>query len=99
MANTGNLREFLDSHRAEGVWTHTALNGGKYFIPDDDLPRFYELYTESILDQEKQYLTEKCTEIGPLRIDFDFIYEREIQTHQHTREQTNVILRCIHERD
>jgi P4 family phage/plasmid primase-like protien len=88
MANTGNLREFLDSHRADGVWTHTALNGGKYFIPDDDLPRFYELYTESILDQEKQYLTEKCTEIGPLRIDFDFIYEREIQTHQHTREQT-----------
>ena len=87
MANHGSLREFLETHRAEGVWTHTALNGGKYFIPDDDLPRFYELYAESILDQEKQYLTEKCTDIGPLRIDFDFIYERDITTHQHTRDQ------------
>lgn len=82
-----SLRDFLDAHRADGLWTHTALNGGKYFIPDDDIPRFYELYTESILDQEKQYLTEKCTDIGPLRIDFDFIYEREVTTHQHTREQ------------
>jgi len=81
------LREFLDANRSEGVWTHTALNGGKFFIPDDKLDQFYALYTESILDQEKQYLTEKCTEIGPLRVDFDFIYETSIKTHQHTRDQ------------
>jgi len=87
MENRGSLREFLDSHPAQGVWTHTALNGGKYFIPDEELPKFYSLYTESILDQEKQYLTEKCTEIGPLRVDFDFIYDTSVTKHQHTREQ------------
>jgi P4 family phage/plasmid primase-like protien len=39
------------------------------------------------MDQEKQYLVEKSTEIGPLRIDFDFIYERSHDKHLHTREQ------------
>lgn len=88
MDNKGTLREFLDANRSEGVWTHTALNGGKFFIPDEKLDQFYALYTESILDQEKQYLTEKCTEIGPLRVDFDFIYtDMNIKAHQHTREQ------------
>jgi P4 family phage/plasmid primase-like protien len=87
MAQKGNLREFLEAHKADRVWTHTSLNGGKYFIPQDDLNRFYDLYVESILDQEKQYLVEKTTDIGPLRIDFDFIYSREVTSHQHTRDQ------------
>jgi len=51
------------------------------------MPKFYELYVESIMDQEKQYLVEKSSEIGPLRIDFDFIYERSHDKHLHTREQ------------
>jgi P4 family phage/plasmid primase-like protien len=88
MAQKGNLREFLDNHKADTLWTHTSLAGGKYFIPQDDMGKFYDLYVESILDQEKQYLVEKTTDIGPLRIDFDFIYSMEIKTHQHTRDQT-----------
>jgi len=89
MANKGSLREFLDNHQTDGVWTHTSLAGGKYFIGEDDIPKFYELYVESIMDQEKQYLVEKSTEIGPLRIDFDFIYERSHDKHLHTREQVS----------
>jgi P4 family phage/plasmid primase-like protien len=88
MAQKGNLREFLDNHKADTLWTHTSLAGGKYFIPQENMGKFYDLYVESILDQEKQYLVEKTTEIGPLRIDFDFIYGREIESHQHTRDQT-----------
>jgi len=88
MAQKGNLREFLDNHKADTLWTHTSLAGGKYFIPQENMGKFYDLYVESILDQEKQYLVEKTSEIGPLRIDFDFIYSREIETHQHTRDQT-----------
>jgi len=88
MAQKGNLREFLDNHKADTLWTHTSLAGGKYFIPHENMGKFYDLYVESILDQEKQYLVEKTTEIGPLRIDFDFIYSREIESHQHTRDQT-----------
>lgn len=87
MASKGSLREFLENHQSDGSWTHTSLAGGKYFIGEDDIPKFYELYVESIMDQEKQYLVEKSTEIGPLRIDFDFIYERSHDKHLHTREQ------------
>ena len=87
MASKGSLREFLENHQSDGSWTHTSLAGGKYFIGEDDIPKFYELYVESIVDQEKQYLVEKSTEIGPLRIDFDFIYSRDVDKHLHTREQ------------
>lgn len=87
MAQFMNLQQFLDNHKADGVWTHTSLKGGKYFIPDEHKDQFYELYVESIRDQEKQYLTEKSTDIGPLRVDFDFIYGNDVSKHLHTREQ------------
>lgn len=87
MAHFIGLQQFLDNHKADGVWTHTSLKGGKYFIPDEHKDQFYELYVESIRDQEKQYLTEKSTDIGPLRVDFDFIYGNDVTKHLHTREQ------------
>jgi P4 family phage/plasmid primase-like protien len=89
MSGKGSLRDFLDSHKAEGVWTHGSLGGikGSYFIPEDDLETFYNLYSEQILDGEKVHLTEKRTNIGPLCVDFDFIYDKEIKTHKHTRAQ------------
>ena len=94
MAGKGSLREFLENHQSDGVWTHTSLAGGKYFIGEDDIPKFYELYVESIVDQEKQYLVEKSTEIGPLRIDFDFVYSREVDKHLHTRDQVCSFVRA-----
>uniref|UniRef100_A0A6C0JYF9 SF3 helicase domain-containing protein n=1 Tax=viral metagenome TaxID=1070528 RepID=A0A6C0JYF9_9ZZZZ len=87
MAQGMTLQKFLDNHKADGVWTHTSLKGGKYFIPDDHKDQFYELYVESIRDQEKQYIVEKSSEIGPLRVDFDFIYGTDITKHMHTRMQ------------
>ena len=82
-----SLRDFLAANKSDSVFTHTGLKGGKYFIKDEDLPRFYDLYAESILDGDHQYLVEKNTRIGSLRVDFDFIYKPDITTHQHTREQ------------
>ena len=83
-----NFDEFLQLTKSEGAFTHTSLNGGKYFIREEDMSKFYDLYYESVfLDQNKHYLVEKNTPIGCLRVDFDFIYEPEIKTHQHTQEQ------------
>jgi hypothetical protein len=93
MARKGPLHDFLESHKTDGVWTHTSLIGGKYFIGEDDLKTFYELYSESILDQEKQFLTEKNTDIGPPRVDFDFIYEKDVVKHLHTHAQVKTF--CI----
>ena len=86
--DTKNIDDFLQATKSEGAFTHTSLNGGKYFIKEEDMSRFYDLYYESVfLDQNKHYLVEKNTHIGALRVDFDFIYESDIKTHQHTQEQ------------
>jgi len=86
--DTKNIDDFLQASKSEGAFTHTSLNGGKYFIKEEDMSKFYDLYYESVfLDQNKHYLVEKNTHIGALRVDFDFIYESDIKTHQHTQEQ------------
>ena len=87
MSQNINLQQFLDNHKADGLYTHTSLKGGKYFIPDEHKGQFYDLYVEEIINQEKQYLIEKSSDIGPLRLDFDFIYGNDVQKHLHTREQ------------
>ena len=87
------LREFLDTHKTDGLATHTSMNGGKYFIGEDDLTRFYDLYTESILDGEKQFITEINTPIGASRVDIDFIYEKGVEKHLHTQDQIQVFYR------
>ena len=87
MSDHLSLQQFLENHKADGLWTHTSLKGGKYFIPDEHKDQFYALYVEEIINQEKQFLTEKTSDIGPLRVDFDFIYGNEVTKHLHTREQ------------
>lgn len=83
------LKLFLDGKKADTNYTHTSQTGGKYFIGEDELTNFYELYADAIIDQEKLYLTEKPSEsgLGCLRLDFDFIYDRNVTKHLHTQQQ------------
>ena len=99
MTDIKTLHEFLNNpaRQASGSnWTHTSLIGGKsggtgrYFITEDDRPRFYELYIDTMeVLGDRLYLTERSSDIGPLRIDFDFIYDEstQVKKHLHTREQ------------
>lgn len=87
MESKRRLQQFLDNHRGDGVISHTSMDKGKYFIPEDEMGEFYDLYVEAIKDDARLYLTEKPREIGPLRIDFDFIYEQKTEKHLHTQEQ------------
>jgi P4 family phage/plasmid primase-like protien len=99
MAEIKSLHEFLNNpaRQASGSnWTHTSLIGGKsggtgrYFITEDDRPRFYELYIDTMeVLGDRLYLTERSSDIGPLRIDFDFIYDEstQVKKHLHTRDQ------------
>lgn len=82
-----SLQQFLDNHKGDGLFSHTSLAGGKFFIPEDEMAEFYALYVEEILDDHPIHLTEKPSEIGPIRIDFDFIYEQKTNKHLHTQEQ------------
>ena len=58
-----------------------------YFINEDDYEEFLTLYCEELSNMNKQYLTEKGTEIGQLRVDLDFKHEGEVHKNLYTREQ------------
>lgn len=101
MATLDDLRKFLDSHRATGIITHTSMDGGKFFIPEEDMREFYDLYVNVIQDGQRLYLTEKPLEVGPLRVDLDFIYDTPTRKHLHTQEQViefvSAYMKCMKE--
>lgn len=70
-------------------FTHRAYTNEwtGYNIHEDDYDQFLTLYCEALADTIPQYLTERGTEIGQLRVDLDFKYEGDVQNHLHTQEQ------------
>jgi P4 family phage/plasmid primase-like protien len=70
---------FLQDHKAEkgSAFTHTSIYHpiGSFYIPPEDVDRFFELYKEAVLASDDLYLTEKHREIGPVIIDLDFRFE------------------------
>jgi len=98
-SNFKDLNEFLAKHNAKGdksvQITHTRIGdkdlnifAGAYSIPKQELKMFYELYYDSVfVKKRKEYLTEKQLEnIGPMAVDFDFRYNYDVDTRQHTKE-------------
>ena len=77
------------------IHTHTRIPDkdlniypGAYVVPKEELSLFYTLYHESIfIKKRKEYLTEKQLDVGgPMAVDFDFRYNHDITTRQHTRD-------------
>jgi len=76
-------------------FTHTRIPdkelniyGGSYIVSKSELPLFYNLYYESVfVKKRKEYLTEKQLEMGgPIAVDFDFRYNNDITSRQHSKE-------------
>ena len=79
-------------------FTHTRIPdkenniyAGAYIIPKEELSVFYSLYYDSIFNKKrKEYLTEKQLETGgPMAVDFDFRYNYDVTSRQHTREHVS----------
>jgi P4 family phage/plasmid primase-like protien len=96
-----DLREFLVKHSCGGKGalagapiTHTRIAdkelniyGGAYAIPREDLPLFHSLYYDHVfVKNNMEYLTEKQLGNGPLVVDFDFRYNHNVESRQHTKE-------------
>jgi P4 family phage/plasmid primase-like protien len=58
-----------------------------YFINEDDYDEFLTLYCEELSNMNKQYLTERGTSIGQLRVDLDFKYDGDVRDNLHTQAQ------------
>jgi P4 family phage/plasmid primase-like protien len=99
-----DLNEFLAKHsnKSGGAennnYTHTRIPDkelniypGSYLIPKEELQTFYTLYYEKIfIKKQKEYLTEKQLDYGgPIAVDFDFRYNYDVDTRQHTNEHIN----------
>ena len=96
-----DLNEFLAKHSAKNnekgessSFTHTRIGdknlniyAGSYIIPQEDKEIFYKLYYESVFEKKrKEYLTEKQNKNGPMVVDFDFRYNYDVNSRQHSRE-------------
>jgi P4 family phage/plasmid primase-like protien len=86
------LDTFLDNRKVTEkdkpftLWSFK--NKEKWSVNEDDYPKFYELYCAELRHSNPQYLTEKSTAIGQMRIDLDFKYAGRVDEHKHTQEQT-----------
>ena len=95
------LNSFLKQYNVKGENnpnnnppTHTRIGdkdsqifGGSYYIPQDKLSLFYELYCDDIFNKKnKEYLTEKQNG-NVIAIDLDFRYSYDVAMRLHTDEQ------------
>ena len=102
MAATETLVTFLNERKSDrgNRFTHTSFGNstnipGRIFIGEDELERFYELYIEWVdIQNNKVCITECNTEISPLRVDLDFLYEQSVTENQHTQEQLTAFVRA-----
>ena len=105
-----DINEFLAKHSvkkddANISPTHTRIGdksmniyGGKYVIPKEELPLFYELYYDAIFEKKNfEYLTEKqLKKNSPILIDLDFRYNYDVVERQHTKEHVQDLINLIY---
>ena len=93
-----NLEDFLKSHvyqkGTHPYHTHTKMKneeegipGGSYYIPQEDIAAFHELYVNSVfVKNKKAHFTEKQLEKGIILVDLDFRYPLDTTERQHNED-------------
>jgi P4 family phage/plasmid primase-like protien len=85
-----DIFNFLDEKSVEKgkKFTHTSMGKptGSYYIENEDIEIFNELYQKAIMDGKTLHITEKHDDIGPIIVDLDFKYDYEIEERQHNKE-------------
>ena len=90
--------DFLKEHYVEkgGVSTHTSMGKplGSYYISDEELDTFHELYDKynENVTNDTLALIERHKEYSPMVIDIDEKYSNEITERQHTKEHCKKIV-------
>ncbi len=109
MANkqSNKLNTFLQQYKTPkgkgNLATHTRIGDeslnvypGAYNIPENEIQRFYELYSSHIFKNGNQeYLTEKQLPDGPICIDIDFRYHSSVDKRIHKKYHIEDLMQCI----
>ena len=89
---TGNDKEFIATHTRIPC-QDLKIYGGAFHIEPTELELFHQLYYEYVfVKHNKEYLTEKQIENGPILVDFDFRYDTKIRERQHSQEHITDII-------
>lgn len=76
------LVDFLNVMKSvkESSFTHTSITmpTGSFYIKNDDIDNFYDLYKTAMSNGCELFLTEKHRDISPVLIDFDFRFDASV---------------------
>ncbi len=78
-------RKVTEKEKPFNIWSFD--NKRKWFIHEDERTEFYRLYCADLRKSIPQFLTERSTPIGQMRVDLDFKYEGRVEEHKHTQDQ------------
>jgi len=94
MSAAGGLLQFLEKKKVTGageLHTHQTLPPApaKFFIGEDDLQEFYELYHEyvEVWNNKIPLVESPHPALGLCKVDLDFLYEPGTTANLHTRDQ------------
>jgi P4 family phage/plasmid primase-like protien len=77
---------YIEKYRAckNSAFTHTTMNGGKYYVPGNDEKELLQLYCEHINTGSCLSLTENRRDQFPVLIDLDFRFPMDKTDRQYT---------------
>lgn len=80
--------EFLNVMKSvkDSTFTHTSITepAGSYYIRNDDMEKFHELYKNAMTNDCGLFMTEKHRDISPVLIDFDLRFKTDVIDRQYT---------------
>lgn len=80
--------EFLNVMKSvkDSTFTHTSITepAGSFYLRHDDIDKFYDLYKTALNNGCNLFLTEKHRDIGPVLIDFDLRFDKDVINRQYT---------------
>ncbi|CAH6421833.1 D5 DNA Primase [uncultured virus] len=91
------FEKFLNEHKkteTDEICTHTSFGHpwGSFYINDDDLDKFYELYIK-ILGKTNLHIVERPKTVGPLLIDIDLKFNDEFKERQYTIDDIKYVIK------
>jgi hypothetical protein len=104
--NDKKYNDYMSQHNLKNMesndkpLTHTRMPNvdmniypGSFVFSKDELKNFLSIYTQHVfVNRKKEYLTEKQIKNGPLLVDMDFRYNKDIVTRQHSKEDKKDII-------